>query len=96
MSAAHKNEGTALVLAALPGVFGLLGIGHMYLGRVWRGIVLLVGGLVLAAVGFGTLWFTFGILLIPLVVAWIWSLFDTKNLCRQYNKELDSTGEPPW
>ena len=46
-----KSEGLALFLAILPGICGLFGIGHFYAGRVRRGLVLLIGGLVLSGIG---------------------------------------------
>ena len=50
-----KNPGIAAVLALLLGIVGLWGIGHIYVGKIKRGIVLLVLGIVLvivAVVGF--------------------------------------------
>ena len=46
-----KSEGLALFLAILPGICGLFGIGHFYVGRVRRGLILLVSGLVLSGLG---------------------------------------------
>lgn len=48
----RKNEKIAILLAALPGAFGFLGIGHIYAGRIGRGFILLVGAWVLAGIGF--------------------------------------------
>jgi TM2 domain-containing membrane protein YozV len=42
----RKNTGVAALLAALGGII-LLGIGHFYVGKIGRGVVLLVVGLVL-------------------------------------------------
>lgn len=47
----NKSEGLALLLAILPGVFGLLGIGHLYASRIRRGVLLLIGGLLLSGIG---------------------------------------------
>ena len=47
----RKSEGLATLLAIVPGIFGLLGIGHFYSSRVRRGLVLLIGGLVLSGIG---------------------------------------------
>lgn len=46
-----RSPKTAALLAALPGVVCCLGIGHLYAGRVRRGLVLLLGGWGLAAGG---------------------------------------------
>lgn len=88
-----------MVLAALPGIFGLVGIGHIYLGRVERGVVLLVVGLLLAVPG-TALAFTAPVLGLPLLLIlfvplWVWSIFDARNICRRYNDALDSSGQPP-
>lgn len=46
-----KSQKTAILLAALLGVVGFLGIGHFYLGRLRRGIILLIGAWGLAGTG---------------------------------------------
>lgn len=43
----YKSEGTTLILAIFLGLFGIMGIGHMYVGRKKRGVLILVGGLFL-------------------------------------------------
>ncbi|MBA7651158.1 hypothetical protein ES703_58973 [subsurface metagenome] len=50
--ASIRNEKIAMILAVLPGVFGFLGIGHFYIGRIRRGVILLIGawGLITASV----------------------------------------------
>ncbi len=37
-----KDENLAFVLEVIPGLFGFLGIGHIYSGNITRGVVLLV------------------------------------------------------
>jgi hypothetical protein len=39
-----KSEGITLVLSIVLGLMGLMGIGHIYIGRVKRGIAILTGG----------------------------------------------------
>lgn len=39
-----KSEGTTLVLSIVVGLLGIMGVGHIYVGRVRRGIVILVIG----------------------------------------------------
>ncbi len=46
---ARKSPGTAAVLAGLLGAFGIMGIGHFYVGRIGKAIGLLVSGLIMAA-----------------------------------------------
>ena len=95
--AGYKTESTTLILAIVLGLFGLCGIGHMYVGRVGRGIGLLIGVLVLAIIGGATIWFGIGaIFLIGVLILFIWQIFDARNLCREYNDYLSRNGRPPW
>ena len=41
----YKSEGITLVLSIVLGLMGLMGIGHIYVGKVKRGIIILIGGL---------------------------------------------------
>ncbi|WP_428323713.1 hypothetical protein [Nitrosopumilus sp.] len=43
----YKSQGTTLVLSILLGLIGILGIGHIYVGKKKRGVLILVGGLFL-------------------------------------------------
>lgn len=45
----YKSPGTTALIAFLGGIFGLPGIGHMYVGKVRRGIIILVSGFILYA-----------------------------------------------
>ena len=72
-----KSEGTALVLSIILGLFGLLGIGHIYIGKKRRGVLILVGGLFLA---FALFMLTVGVSLLysnymPMEVATVTSNF---------------------
>ena len=88
----YKNEGTGLILAIILGFFGLSGIGEIYAGRVGRGIGILIGGIILLVLMIVTM----GITGIVYLIIFIWSIFDTKKLCREYNDFLGSNGRPPW
>lgn len=46
----YKSPGTAALIAFIGGIFGLPGIGHMYVGKVGKGIGILILGLILYAV----------------------------------------------
>ena len=48
----RKSEKMAILLAVLPGAIGFLGIGHLYIGRLRRGLILLVGAWALASTSF--------------------------------------------
>lgn len=43
-----KSQKITVLLSALPGVVGFLGIGHLYIGRIRRGLILLMGACGLA------------------------------------------------
>ncbi len=43
----QKDLGVTAILALIPGFFGIMGIGHLYVGKVARGIITLIVGLVL-------------------------------------------------
>lgn len=45
----YKSPGTAALIAFIGGIFALPGIGHIYVGRVGRGIGILVIGLIVYA-----------------------------------------------
>jgi len=93
-----KDPTIAALLALIVGFFGLFGIGHIYVGRIMKGIMFLVIGFVLIALVFvGTLFIFCGIpfLLIGFVV-WILQTLDAHKLAIQYNEVLQRTGRPPW
>lgn len=45
-----KSQKMAIIYAALLGAVGFLGIGHIYVSRIRRGLILLIGGWGLACV----------------------------------------------
>ena len=97
MSVQYKNEGTAILLAVVSGLLMLSGIGHMYIGRVGKGIGILIGSWIIIGIGFVTLLAYVGVVffIIYLVIV-IWQIFDVKTLCRMYNESLESNNTPPW
>ncbi|MGH9021451.1 MAG: hypothetical protein ACRDV0_10670 [Acidimicrobiales bacterium] len=82
-----KSEALAIVLSVL-----ILGVGQMYMGKVGRGIGILLGGIFLAVVGI----FTAGVGYIVLLILFIWQIIDAYNLCKKYNAYLFQNGRPPW
>jgi len=88
----HKDESTTLILSIVLGLIGLPGIGHMYVGKVGKGVGILIGSWFLIVVGV----LTMGIGLIIYLILFIWQIFDSRNLCRQYNQYLSQNGRPPW
>ena len=41
----YKSESTTLVLSIVIGLMGIMGVGHIYLGRIRRGVIILIIGL---------------------------------------------------
>lgn len=45
-----KNPGVAALLAALPGFFGIAGLGHIYVEQLGKGIAILIGYLFIGSI----------------------------------------------
>jgi len=43
----YKSEGITLVLSIVVGLLGIMGVGHIYLGRVRRGVIILIVGIII-------------------------------------------------
>ena len=43
----YKSEGITLVLSIVVGLMGIMGVGHIYLGRVRRGVIILIVGIII-------------------------------------------------
>lgn len=93
-----KDTTITVLLALLPGLIGLFGIGHIYVGQTQKGLIWLVIGIVLAVLAFiGSFFFICGIpFLIIGFVLWIYQTLEADKLARQYNDVLQRTGQPPW
>ena len=87
-----KSMGVTMVLTIILGLFGLGGIGHIYLGKIFKGIVVLIVGIILLIIAI----FTMGIGLIALIPYVIWVVYDSYKLCKHYNNYLEETGRRPW
>jgi TM2 domain-containing membrane protein YozV len=102
----YKSPGIAAVLALVLGFFGLMGVGHIYVGRLARGIVLLIVGIILAVLTYGSFllgFVTFGlgwvgalVFGVILLILWIWQTFDAYGLAKKFNKAVEETGKTPW
>ena len=87
-----KSMGVTMVLTVVLGIVGLGGIGHLYLGKIIKGIVLCIVGIIL-------LLFTIMTVLMGLVILIPFALiviYDAYRLCKRYNNDLEQTGRPPW
>ena len=107
-----KNEHISLVLSIVLGLVGLSGISHIYLGKIPKGIGILVVSFILIGVAgyfvyviasqnmlnLLSILHSFGI--IPLVGYFgffAWQIFDARRLCLKYNKFVSDSGNlPPW
>ena len=84
--------GVTMVLTIVLGFFGLGGIGHLYLGKIIKGIVLCVVGIILFIITI----LTMGIGIIALIPFALFVIYDSYKLCKRYNNDLEQTGRPPW
>ena len=96
-----KSESTTLLLSIILGLFGVQGVGHLYVGKIGKGIAYLIGSLVLFGVAIGLIVTVVGAVIgVPLLVVYfvmfILQILDSRKLCRQYNDSLEATGHAPW
>ena len=85
-----KNSGLAAVLSLI-----IPGLGQMYAGQIGRGLLFLFVVVPLTVII--ALFFFWLILPLFLPLAfWIWNIFDAYNICKEYNRRLMQTGNPPW
>lgn len=93
----YKSEGTTLVLSIVLGLLGINGVGHLYVGKIGKGVWILIGSIVLFIIGIVTVYFGVGIvLLIIYFVVFIWQIIDSRKLCQEYNEHVRKTGSKPW
>ena len=99
----EKSAGVAAVLSFL-----WAGAGQIYAGKIARGLLLLLGYMLLMATGVGI---TFmgaalgglggalvgGVLLLVFTLSvWVWNIFDAYKLANEYNDYLRAHGTRPW
>ncbi len=95
----YKSPGTAALIAFIGGLFGLPGIGHIYVGKVGKGIGILILGLVIYAfmvisiLGFSPVGFLIAIVYLILL---IWQIFSARGNAKKFNKSVKETGKEPW
>ena len=66
-----KDPGIAALIAAIGGIFGFLGLGHIYTGAIGTGILLMISYWILLAVGIALLPYLVGIpILIAAAILW--------------------------
>ena len=105
-----KNNGLAFLIAIIAGVFGFCGIGHIYIGKVLRGVLIMFIGWIPFGIGIIVFFAEFisqndsliqGIDLsmifgIIYVVIWIIQALDANRLAKKYNKYLMTNSKPLW
>ena len=74
----QKSEVIALVISAI-----ISGIGEVYLGKVKRGILILIGGIIIGVVSNLLIVFVGPGMWFLAVIYWIWQLYDTHKVYKQ-------------
>jgi TM2 domain-containing membrane protein YozV len=77
------------------GIFGIEGIGQIYVGQVGRGVGILIAGFAFWIIGVLTAPYGL-VILIGLFVLFIWQIFDARRLCKEYNNFVSQNGRAPW
>ncbi len=106
----YKDEWITYVLSIGVGfatLLGIMGVGHIYLGRVRRGVIILIIGIILwiglivPVLFFGMFPFYyfgggFAVFIMGIIVLFILQILDSRKLCKEYNEYLEQHGKPPW
>lgn len=101
-----KNPGAAAVIALVVGVLLFWGVGHIYAGKVMKGIGIMIAGWVVE----GLFWLSFlgviygGIGAVAVIAlfgllaigGWLWQTFDAYSLAKYYNDYVRTHGVEPW
>jgi len=105
-----KNNGLSFLIAIIAGVFGFCGIGHIYIGKVLRGVLIMFIGWIPFGIGIIVFLSEFisqndsliggfdlsMIFGIVYVVIWIIQALDANRLVKKYNKYLMANSKPLW
>jgi len=95
-----KSESITMILSIVLGLFGILGIGHFYLGKIVSGVLYLIGGIILLVSVVGVTVFVptiFGIIVaIFYIVIFIVQVLSARKLCEKYNNHITNVGSKPW
>lgn len=99
-----KDETLTLLLSFVLGMFGIQGVGHMYVGKVGTGVAYLIVSIIImaiAVVNLTNIQSAFGIIIgipciIMYIVMFIWQVLDSRKLCREYNDYYEQHGTPKW
>lgn len=94
-----KSEGTTLVLSLILGLFGVLGVGYMYIGKIVKGVLFLIVGLLFFIIGIATITthpYIGIIFLFCYFWFFLWQIVVSKSLCKQNNQYFLKTGRKLW
>ncbi len=106
-----KSENLTLVLSIVLGIISLQGIGHIYIGKLARGIGILVLSMLISVIGFSyfigiipqnylpptMVSFFTPILILGYLGLYIFQILDGNKLCLMYNRYVSEHGNnPPW
>jgi len=96
-----KSESTTLVLSIILGLFGFQGVGHLYVGKIGKGIAYLIGSIIVAGIAIGLIATGIGAIIgVPLLIVYlimfIFQILDSKKACKYYNDYLEKHNERPW
>tara|TARA_Y100001936_G_scaffold142089_1_gene138591 strand:- start:4680 stop:5180 length:501 start_codon:yes stop_codon:yes gene_type:complete len=91
-SPSYKGTGTCVALALVLGFFGLCGVGHFYINKIERGIVLLIIGIILGVIA----WVSMGIGLVAFIPFLAWTVYDAHKWIKYYNSYMASHHKSPW
>ena len=91
----RKSPRTAAALALVLGIAGPMGVGHIYIGKRGRGLLLLILGVILAVLTWGRLFIGFiklslgyyGAVVVDIVffVLWLLQAYDAYRLAKKSN-----------
>jgi Na+(H+)/acetate symporter ActP len=83
-----------------------MGVGHIYVGKVGKGLSLIIAGVILGLLTWGSFitgLVTFGLGFIAsalfgliLFALWVWQMYDAYVLANLFNRRVQETGTAPW
>lgn len=95
----RKDPAIAAILSFL-----ITGIGHLYIGKIGKGLLLLFAVIIITPFSLIPFVATGGVSGAPLVIVamlivfviWIYAIYSAYEDAKEYNRLLESTGRPPW
>ncbi len=107
----YKSEHLTLVLAVVLGLISLQGVGHIYLGKVAKGVGILALSLLLFATWISYVtgaimkdsipqfayFYFLPVVAVSYLGLYIFQILDSRKLCDSYNEYISEQGkQPPW